>query len=129
MQSAPQPLYRQGETYWCEPDPNDTVGSEQAGDRIWLIVSQSTRAKCIVGLPLSRHTDKAGPPFLIPIPSSEIKVIDGGPEMDRIALTDQIRCLDKSRLRKQSGSVTKRALYSIFSGIDRMMGRSYTIPH
>lgn len=128
MSSTP-PAYRQGETYWCEPDPQDTIGSEQAGNRIWLIVSQRTRNKCVVALPLSRHTEKAGPPFLIPVPSSEITVIDGSGAYDRVALTDQIRCLDKSRLSGQCGSVSRRALYSVLSGIDNMLGRSYVVPH
>jgi mRNA-degrading endonuclease toxin of MazEF toxin-antitoxin module len=103
-------------------------GSEQAGDRIWVIVSQRTRAKCVVALPLSRHIDKAILPFLVTVPASEITMVDGNPPINRVALTDQIRNLDKGRLRKQAGSVSKRALLSIFSGMDYMLGRQFPHP-
>jgi mRNA-degrading endonuclease toxin of MazEF toxin-antitoxin module len=53
---------KQGDIYWCEPDPQDTVGSEQEGDRPWLVTSIASlhRGNCVVGLPLSRHMEKAG---------------------------------------------------------------------
>jgi len=127
MQSPPQ-LFRQGDTYWCEPDPQDTVGSEQKGDRIWLIVSLRSRGNGVVALPLSRHVEKATLPFLITVPSTEITTVDGTQPVDRVALTDQIRNLDKSRLRKKSGAVSRRALLAIFAGIDYMLGRHFPHP-
>jgi mRNA-degrading endonuclease toxin of MazEF toxin-antitoxin module len=125
-------LYKRGDLYWCDPDPKlvDTLGSEQKGDRVWLIVSieQLSRGKCVVGLPLSRHIEKSGPPHLITIPASEITMIDGNLAIDRVALTDQIRCLDKTRLRKKAGFVTSRALLSALTGLDRLLGRQYPSP-
>lgn len=115
--------------YWCEPDPADTLGSEQHGDRIWLIVSMRSRSRCVVALPLSRHTEKAIHPFLITVPASQITTVDGTAAIDRVALVDQIRSLDKSRLRKKSGEVTMRALFSVFNGIDYMLGRHFPSPN
>jgi len=127
-----QPIYKQGDTYWCDPDPRtlDTIGSEQKGDRIWLIVSieQLHRGKCVVALPLSRHTEKGAVPHLITVPANEITMVDGSPAINRLALTDQIRCLDKTRLGKKSGCVSHRALLSIFTGLDRLFGRQFPSP-
>ena len=123
MQNQPP---KRGETYWCDPDPHrvDTVGSEQMGDRIWLVVSHNHRGKCVVALPLSRHVDKADDiPWLIKVPADQMTMVDGNPAINRIALTDQIRCIDKSRLGRRSGSITARALFAIFDGLDYLFGR------
>lgn len=69
MLNLPQ-TFKQGETYWCTPDPADTIGSEQQGDRIWVIVSLRTRSKVVVAVPLSRHIEKATAPFLVTVPAS-----------------------------------------------------------
>jgi mRNA-degrading endonuclease toxin of MazEF toxin-antitoxin module len=128
MQSSPQ-TFRQCETYWCEPDPADTIGSEQQGDRIWLIVSLRSRYKVVVAVPLSRHIDKAVHPFLITVPASEITTVDGTTPVDRVALADQIRTLDKSRLRKKSGEISKIAFRSVLGGIDYMLGKASPQPN
>jgi mRNA interferase MazF len=125
------PVIKQGEIYWCDPDPQrkDTVGSEQEGYRPWLIVSREelTRGKCVVGLPLSRHVEKALH-HLIAIPARHISVQDGSDVMDRVALTDQIRCLDKTRLRKKLGELSPDGIKSVFTGLDYLFGRSYPSP-
>lgn len=127
MQTSPTTQYNQGHLYWCEPDPKDTEGSEQQGDRVWVIVStpRCHRGKCVVGLPLSPHVDKAGS-HLIKVTANEITMEDGNPSIDRVALVDQIRALDKTRLRKKAGYVSQRAVFSILHGFDYMVGRSPT---
>ena len=92
--TTPPTNVNQGDLYWCQPDPLDTVGSEQEGDRPWVIISipRLHRGNCAVGLPLSRHMEKAGA-HLIAIPKNEITIEDGSPSIDRVALTDQIRAL------------------------------------
>ena len=122
MQNKPQ-TFRQCETYWCEPDPADTIGSEQQGDRIWLIVSLRSRSRVVVAVPLSRHTEKATLPFLITVPAAEITTVDGTQPVNRVALIDQIRTLDKSRLRRKSGEITITAFRSVLWGIDYMLGK------
>jgi mRNA-degrading endonuclease toxin of MazEF toxin-antitoxin module len=109
--------------YWCEPDPQDTVGSEIEKDRPWVIVSipRLNRGNCVVGLPLSRHIEKAVA-HLIVVPKSEITMEDGNPSIDRVALTDQIRALDKTRFRKKAGFVSQRAITSILLGMDYLFG-------
>ncbi len=118
-------LVNQGDLYWCEPDPKDTEGAEQAGDRPWVIISISRlhRGKCVVGLPLSRHTEKAGA-HLIQVPAREITMVDGNPSIARVALTDQIRALDKLRLRRKAGYVSVRAINAIKLGLDYLIGNT-----
>jgi mRNA-degrading endonuclease toxin of MazEF toxin-antitoxin module len=120
-----QSVIRQGEIFFCEPDPKDIVGSEQEGDRPWVVMSvpRCNRGNCVVGLPLSRHTEKAGA-HLIKIPSNEITLDDGTKDVDRVALTDQIRALDKRRFRRKFGHISERAITSIIElGLDYLFGR------
>lgn len=124
MPIYPTTVINQGDCYFCEPDPQDTIGAEQEGDRPWVIVSipQLRRGKCAVGLPLSRHTDKAGA-HLIYVPRQEITVDDPNDQnIDRVALTDQIRALDKTRFRRKFGRVSPRAVTSILLGLDYLFG-------
>jgi mRNA-degrading endonuclease toxin of MazEF toxin-antitoxin module len=51
---------------------------------------------------------------------------DGNPAIDRVALVDQIRALDKLRLRKRAGYLSQRAIFAILHGFDYMVGRSPT---
>ena len=84
MPTSPTLIVKQRELYFCEPDPQDTIGSEQAGDRVWCIVSipQLRRGNCVVALPLSRHMEKAGA-HLIKVPLQEITVEGDDPNIDR----------------------------------------------
>ncbi len=116
---------QQGELYWCEPDPKDIEGSEQEGDRIWVVISipRFNRGNCAVGLPLSRHVEKAVA-HLIKVPKNEITMEDGNPSIDRVALTDQIRALDKTRFRKKAGFISIRAINAILVGLDYLFGKT-----
>jgi mRNA-degrading endonuclease toxin of MazEF toxin-antitoxin module len=116
-------IVKTGELYWCEPDPADTVGSEIEKDRIWLIVSQTHlhRKNNVVAVPLSRTVSLACA-HLIAIPKSEL-IGDGiSTFADSVALTDQIRCLDKRRFRKKAGNISTRGLNSVRSGLERLFG-------
>ncbi|MHB8486835.1 MAG: type II toxin-antitoxin system PemK/MazF family toxin [Candidatus Acidiferrales bacterium] len=124
---TPPSIVNQGDIYWCEPDPSDTVGSEQEGDRPWVIISTARlhRGNCAVGLPLSRHLEKACA-HLIAIPKNEITMEDGNPSIDRVALTDQIRALDKRRFRRKAGHISPRAINAIRLGLDYLFGNMPT---
>jgi mRNA-degrading endonuclease toxin of MazEF toxin-antitoxin module len=115
----------QGELYWCEPDPLDTVGSELEKDRPWVIISipRLHRGNCAVGLPLSTQVNKAVA-HLILIPKKEITLDDGNPSVDCVALTDQIRALDKTRFRKRAGFISVRAIHAIKLGLDYLFGNT-----
>jgi mRNA-degrading endonuclease toxin of MazEF toxin-antitoxin module len=132
MPNPPPIIYKQGDLYWCDPDPNqtDTVGSEQKGDRIWLIVSieKLHRGNCLVALPLSRHVEKVAqyaPPHLIKVPAEKITMEDGNPSINRVALTDQIRALDKRRLKRKAGFISHQAVLGVLTGLDFLFGRVF----
>lgn len=122
--------YNQGDLYFCDPDPQQpdattTVGSELEGDHVWVIVSVPSRhrGKSVLGIPMSRHMNKAGG-HLLSIPKEFIAYLPGELAMDRVALTDQIRILDKTRLRRKLGHVPQRVPTSIFDlGLDAVLGR------
>jgi len=120
-------VYNQGDLYFCDPDPaqQNTTGSEMRGDHVWVIVSVPSchRGNCVVGIPMSRHMNKAVG-HLIRVPEDQITYNAGESVMERVALTDQIRVLDKARLRRKLGTVSTRAMTSIFDlGLDRLLGR------
>ena len=122
------PGVNQGDIYWCDPDPEGTVniGSEQVGERPWVIISHSRlhRGNCVVGMPLSRHIEKAFA-HLIVVPKNEITMEDGSLAIDRVALTDQIRPLDKSRLKQpRAGFISIRAINAIILGLDYLVGKA-----
>ena len=120
---GPQVSINQGDLYWCEPDPEDTVGSEQEGERPWVVISipRLHRGNCAVGLPLSSHVEKSGA-HLIKIPKNEVTMEGGKPSIDCVALTDQIRALDKTRFRAKAGFVSVRAINAILLGLDYLFG-------
>ncbi|MGD1076131.1 MAG: type II toxin-antitoxin system PemK/MazF family toxin [Thermodesulfovibrionales bacterium] len=109
--------------YWCEPDPKDTVGSEQEKDRIWVIVSRHElhRGNCVGGVPLTTQTKKAVA-HLVGIPAGHLTMGDGTIPQDCVAPTDQIRALDKTRLRRRAGYISKQGLSSILFGLQRLFG-------
>lgn len=121
--------YKQGDTFWCDPDPKDTVGTEHKGDHVWGIVSLRVRKGCVVAIPLSRHIRKQHPPLLPLIPKSEFTQVDGSPALDRVALTDQIRSIDIVRLRKRSGSMSHIALRAVLLSVDYMLGKPVVHPN
>lgn len=118
-----QAIVKTGDLYWCEPDPADTVGSEQEKDRIWVVVSLTElhRGNCVVGVPLSTQIDKAGA-HLIKITKSEFKMEGKTAALDSVALTDQIRALDKRRFRKKAGTITPYGLNAVRLGLTRLLG-------
>src|SRR5436309_744297 len=125
MSISPTTVINQGSLYWCDPEPNDTVGSEHRGDHIWVIVSlpRYHRGNCAVAVPLSRHVDKTRG-HLIKVTANEITMEDGNPSIDRVALTDQIRTLDKTRFRKKAGFVSSRGISAILLGLDFLFGNT-----
>ena len=55
---------------------------------------------------------------------AEITVEDGSESIDRVALTDQIRCLDKTRFKNKAGFVSIRAINAILLGLDYLFGNT-----
>ena len=125
LTSAELANIQQRDLYWCEPDPADTVGSEQRKDRVWVVLSVARlhRGNCVVGLPLTTELSKARA-HLMAIPKEEIRMVGKDAAVDCVALTDQIRALDKRRFRRKAGTISERAFTAIIMlGLDRLFGR------
>lgn len=93
---------KQGDVYWVEiRAQGEAVGSEQSNRRPWVIVSRSelNGGKVVVGVPLTSR-QKWACAHRIAIPAREIIKDQGSSAQikDSVALTDQIRALDVSRL-------------------------------
>lgn len=123
MPSQTPNIVKTGDMYWCEPDPQDTVGSEQREDRPWVVVSLTHlhRGNCVVGLPLTSNLSKACG-HLVKIPCTELRMDGNNPPNDSVALVDQIRALDKRRFRRKAGTISRRGLDAILLGLQCLFG-------
>lgn len=113
-----------GEVYWVTIPQNHTVGSEQFKRRPFVIVSRlllNRKGNVVVGVPFTTaSTDKPDPPpHRILIPANEIlrDVLYTGPIEMSVALTDQVRALDKTRLEQRIGMLSATALTAIGLGL------------
>ena len=94
---------KQGEIYWVEIRPQHAVGSEQHKRRPWVVVSRTelNRGNTVAAVP---HTSKLNKqrPHCIVIPESHMVKDPQCTDklLASVALTDQIRTLDKSRLQQ-----------------------------
>jgi mRNA-degrading endonuclease toxin of MazEF toxin-antitoxin module len=100
--TLPQPPQR-GDIYWASFPRSKSVGSEQWKDRPVLVMSESfvnQRLPVCMVIPLSEQVHKANRWFRILIPDSE-KIQEPGTRGcsgDSLALCEQLRCIDQSRL-------------------------------
>ena len=102
-----------GEVYWVELDP--VVGSEMSKTRPCVVLSANevnTRRKTVVVVPLTSTSNEASFPLLIAVPSAGLGTKAG---------TDQIRCIDKSRLRGHAGRVSQDDLNAISRAVAKVL--------
>ena len=84
-------------------DLSPVVGSEQGGIRPVLIIQNDTGNKyspTVIAAAITSQTGKAKLPTHIEISSS-----DNGLKADSVVLTEQIRTIDKSRLKEKIGHI------------------------
>ncbi len=104
-----------GDIFLVRAQDLDIKGSEQKNSRPYVIMSRSeiNRAeRCVVGIPLTKQVYKAGSyriflpaRHLIPNPESPYSFTDS------VALTEQMRVLDKDRLTPpRIGKLTETAI-------------------
>ncbi|MCE7874206.1 type II toxin-antitoxin system PemK/MazF family toxin [bacterium CPR1] len=100
---------RRGELYWVSLDP--ALGTEIQKTRPALILSNDVgneySRRVIVAPITSRNLDKIHPiEVLVPAPS-------GGLKQDSKVLLDQLRSVDKMRLRQRIGSLSESLLQEV----------------
>jgi len=121
--SEPPPI-RPGDIYFVNIKPYQVVGSEQHSPRPFVIVSRlainRNQGNIVVGVPLTTtRAHGIHPPHRIVIPAAEISkdVLFTGNVLDCVALTDQVRALDKKRLENKMGTLSNTALVAIGLGL------------
>lgn len=106
----------QGDVFWVELLKPTTQGSEQEGQRPWVVVSRGNcnRNRVVVAVPL---TSKPKPPagFRIAVSASMIVSEPGSGfhPVDSIALCDQVRALDIGRLQQRIAKLAAPARISV----------------
>lgn len=92
---------KRGDMYYADLSP--VIGSEQGGIRPVLIIQNDTGNKyspTVIAAAITSQTGKNKLPTHIQIGTNS-----GGLKSDSIVLTEQIRTIDKSRLREKIGHI------------------------
>ena len=108
---------KRGDIYYADLSP--VVGSEQSGVRPILIIQNDIGNKfspTIIGVPITSKA-KVSMPTHIAIEGNKY-----GLEKDSIILAEQIRTLDKSRLKEKVGKLDKKILNEVKRAIEISCG-------
>ena len=108
---------KRGEVFYADLSP--VVGSEQGGVRPVLIVQNDVGNKyspTVIAAAITSRKDKANLPTHIKLSGSGC-----GLQKDSIVLLEQIRTLDKRRLRERMGAVDATAMQQV----DAALGISF----
>ncbi len=108
---------KRGDIYYADLSP--VVGSEQSGIRPILVIQNDIGNKfspTIIGVPITSKA-KISMPTHIAIEGNKY-----GLDKDSIILAEQIRTLDKSRLKEKVGKLDKKALEQVKKAIEISCG-------
>ena len=113
---------KRGDIYYADLSP--VVGSEQGGVRPVLIVQNDTGNRyspTVIAAAITSQTNKAKLPTHI-----NIAAPDSGLPRDSVVLLEQIRTLDKRRLRERMGRVDGALMGKIDAAIAVSFGLQHT---
>ena len=113
---------RRGEIYYADLSP--VVGSEQGGARPVLIIQNDTGNRyspTVIAAAITSQTGKARLPTHIDLPVNE----SCGLSRNSIILLEQVRTLDKKRLRERMGHVEE----GVMEKVDTAIAVSFGLPH
>lgn len=111
---------RRGDIYYADLSP--VVGSEQGGTRPVLIVQNDTGNRyspTVIAAAITSQIGKARLPTHITVPGREV-----GLSKDSVILLEQIRTLDKRRLREHMGRLTDAQMSKVDTAIAVSFGLS-----
>ena len=110
-----QPV-RRGDIYYADLSP--VVGSEQGGMRPVLIIQNGNRhSPTVIAAAITSQTGKANLPTHISLAARSC-----GLTRDSVILLEQVRTLDKSRLRERMGRLDEPAMHQVDSAISVSFG-------
>ena len=111
-------VVKRGDMFYADLSP--VVGSEQGGIRPVLIIQNDTGNKyspTVIAAAITSQTGKNKLPTHIEIGSEE-----NGLKADSVVLTEQIRTIDKSRLKEKIGHITDS---EVMSQVNNAIGISF----
>jgi mRNA interferase MazF len=114
---APQPV-RRGDIYYADLSP--VVGSEQGGMRPVLIVQNNVGNKhspTVIAAAITSQIGKARLPTHI-----ELSARTYGLSRDSVVLLEQVRTLDKRRLRERMGRLDESLMHRVDSALSVSFG-------
>ena len=109
---------RRGDIFYADLSP--VVGSEQGGTRPVLIVQNDTgnrHSPTVIAAAITSQTGKARLPTHITVPGSE-----AGLSKDSVILLEQIRTLDKRRLREHMGRLSEEQMSRVDQALEVSFG-------
>ena len=109
---------KRGDIFYADLSP--VVGSEQGGTRPVLIVQNDVGNKhspTVIAAAITSQTGKARLPTHI-----NIRAADTGLAKDSVVLLEQIRTLDKHRLRERAGQITPEDQRRVNQALDVSLG-------
>lgn len=111
-------LVKRGEIYYADLSP--VVGSEQGGVRPVLIVQNDIGNKhspTVIAAAITSQKEKSRLPTHIPLNASEC-----GLSKDSVVLLEQVRTLDKRRLKERMGELDSAAMSQVNSALSVSFG-------
>ena len=108
-----EPNVRRGDIFYADLSP--VVGSEQGGTRPVLIVQNDTgnrHSPTVIAAAITSQLGKARLPTHITVPGREV-----GLAKDSVVLLEQIRTLDKRRLREHMGRLSDEQMSRVNEAI------------
>ena len=106
-----------GEVFYADLSP--VVGSEQGGVRPVLIVQNeigNRHSPTVIAAAITSRLDKAR------LPPHQYPAADTGLAKDSVVLLEQIRTLDKHRLRERAGQITPEDQKRVDQALDVSLG-------
>ena len=113
---------KRGDIYYADLSP--VVGSEQGGVRPVLIIQNDTGNRyspTVIAAAITSQTGKARLPTHIDLPVAQ----SSGLSRDSVVLLEQVRTLDKKRLRERMGHVEE----DVMEKVDLAIAVSFGLPH
>lgn len=113
---------KRGDIYYADLSP--VVGSEQGGVRPVLIIQNDTGNRyspTVIAAAITSQTGKTRLPTHIDLPVDQ----SCGLSRDSVVLLEQVRTLDKKRLRERMGHVEE----NVMNKVDTAIAVSFGLPH
>lgn len=118
MKKNNEPIVRRGEIYYADLSP--VIGSEQGGLRPIIILQNdigNKYAPTTIAAPITSCLTKRPLPTHIPLTNGQ-----GGLPSNSVVLLEQVKTLDKSRLKQRIGVVDEATMKQVDTGLKISLG-------